>query len=111
MSFAGELGKEGIKAEAAVLDVADADAVAAAFAKSAASLGPVDILVNNAGFSGVPTLSVTVAGRLEPARQGQPQRRLLLRPRRAPGDEVARGRRHHQHRLGQRVVGAWRLRL
>ena len=59
MSFASELGKEGIKAEAAVLDVADADAVAAAFAKSAASLGSVDILVNNVGFSGVPTLSVT----------------------------------------------------
>jgi NAD(P)-dependent dehydrogenase (short-subunit alcohol dehydrogenase family) len=58
-SLANDLGKEGIKAEAAVLDIADADAVAAQFAKLAVSLGPIDILVNNAGFSGVASLSVT----------------------------------------------------
>jgi len=58
-SFASELAKEGIKAEAAVLDITDADAVAAQFAKLAGLLGPVDILVNNAGGSGVPTLGVT----------------------------------------------------
>jgi NAD(P)-dependent dehydrogenase (short-subunit alcohol dehydrogenase family) len=57
--FASTLAGEGIKAEAAVLDIADADAVARAFKALAASLGAVDILVNNAGFSGVPSLAVT----------------------------------------------------
>jgi NAD(P)-dependent dehydrogenase (short-subunit alcohol dehydrogenase family) len=57
--FASTLAGEGIKAEAAVLDIADADAVAHAFKALAASLGPVDILINNAGFSGVPSLAVT----------------------------------------------------
>ena len=52
-----------------------------------------------------------LAGGLEPAGQGQPRQRLLLCPRRAPGDEVARGRRHHQYRIGQRVVGVRRFRL
>ena len=74
-SFAKTLAGEGIKAEAAVLDIADADAVAPAFKALAASLGPADILVNNAGFSGVPTLKVTspadwarlVAGNLDGA--------------------------------------------
>jgi NAD(P)-dependent dehydrogenase (short-subunit alcohol dehydrogenase family) len=74
-SFVGVLAGEGIKAEAAVLDVADADGVASAFKALAASLGPVDVLVNNAGFSGVPTLAVTspadwarlVAGNLDSA--------------------------------------------
>jgi NAD(P)-dependent dehydrogenase (short-subunit alcohol dehydrogenase family) len=74
-SFAATLAGEGIKAEPAVLDIADADAVAHAFAACAAALGPVDILVNNAGFSGVPTLAVTkpadwsrlVAGNLDGA--------------------------------------------
>jgi NAD(P)-dependent dehydrogenase (short-subunit alcohol dehydrogenase family) len=57
--FAKTLAKEGITAEAAVLDIADDKAVASAFASFAKSLGPVDVLVNNAGFSGVPTLEVT----------------------------------------------------
>jgi NAD(P)-dependent dehydrogenase (short-subunit alcohol dehydrogenase family) len=57
--FAKTLGKEGIKAEAAVLDIADDTEVAASFASLAKSLGPVDVLVSNAGFSGVPTLEVT----------------------------------------------------
>jgi NAD(P)-dependent dehydrogenase (short-subunit alcohol dehydrogenase family) len=58
-SFAKSLAKDGIKAEAAVLDVADAAEVAKAFAKFQETLGPPDVLVNNAGFSGVPTLEVT----------------------------------------------------
>jgi NAD(P)-dependent dehydrogenase (short-subunit alcohol dehydrogenase family) len=74
-AFAAALSGEGIRAEAAVLDIADADAVATGFAKLAAALGPVDILVNNAGFSGVPSLKVTtpadwsriVAGNLDGA--------------------------------------------
>jgi NAD(P)-dependent dehydrogenase (short-subunit alcohol dehydrogenase family) len=57
--FANQLRREGIKAEAAVLDIADAPAVAAAFAKFTKDLGPVNVLINNAGFSGVPTLEVT----------------------------------------------------
>jgi len=74
-SFASVLAGDGIKSEAAVIDIADADAVARGFKKVAGSLGPVDILVNNAGFSGVPTLKVTspadwarlVAGNLDGA--------------------------------------------
>jgi NAD(P)-dependent dehydrogenase (short-subunit alcohol dehydrogenase family) len=74
-SFAAELASDGITADAALVDIADAKAVAEAFAALAASLGPVDILVNNAGFSGVPTLAVTspadwarvVAGNLDGA--------------------------------------------
>ncbi|MEO8667712.1 MAG: SDR family oxidoreductase [Bauldia sp.] len=57
--FARALAGEGINADSAVLDHADDAAVAAAFRKFDASLGPTDILVNNAGFSGVPTLEVT----------------------------------------------------
>jgi NAD(P)-dependent dehydrogenase (short-subunit alcohol dehydrogenase family) len=73
--FASTLKGEGIRAEAAVLDIANADAVAREFAAFATALGPVDVLVNNAGFSGVPTLAVTtpadwariVAGNLDGA--------------------------------------------
>jgi NAD(P)-dependent dehydrogenase (short-subunit alcohol dehydrogenase family) len=57
--FAAAFGNEGIRAEAAVLDIADDKAVATAFAALEKSLGAVDILINNAGFSGVPTLEVT----------------------------------------------------
>ncbi len=57
--FAATLGKDGIKAEAAVVDIADDKAVATAFKSLAEALGPVDVLINNAGFSGVPTLEVT----------------------------------------------------
>ena len=53
------LAKEGIKAAAAVLDIADEKAVAKAFAGFETSLGPVDILVNNAGSSWAPTLERT----------------------------------------------------
>jgi len=56
------LGKEGIKAEAAILDIANEAAVAREFARFEVALGPVDILINNAGFSGVPTLEVTSPG-------------------------------------------------
>ena len=45
------LAGEGIKAEGWVVDITDADAVAATFAAVEKSLGPVDVLVNNAGSS------------------------------------------------------------
>jgi NAD(P)-dependent dehydrogenase (short-subunit alcohol dehydrogenase family) len=59
VAFARTLAGEGTRTHAAVLDIADDKAVAAAFAKIEAALGPVDILINNAGFSGVPSLRVT----------------------------------------------------
>jgi NAD(P)-dependent dehydrogenase (short-subunit alcohol dehydrogenase family) len=57
--FAKALSADGVRVEAAVLDVADAEAVVAAFEQLQAELGPVDVLVNNAGFSGYPVLEVT----------------------------------------------------
>jgi NAD(P)-dependent dehydrogenase (short-subunit alcohol dehydrogenase family) len=57
LEFANELCAEGAAAEARVIDIADARAVAAAVAAIRESLGPVDILINNAGFSGRPTLA------------------------------------------------------
>ncbi len=59
LAFAARLNDEGIRAKGAVVDIADKDAVAKAFADLTAKLGPVDILVNNAGYSGVPSLRVT----------------------------------------------------
>jgi NAD(P)-dependent dehydrogenase (short-subunit alcohol dehydrogenase family) len=53
---AEDLRRAGAAAQAAMVDIADADAVTAAFADLAAALGPVDILVNNAGVSHAPTL-------------------------------------------------------
>jgi NAD(P)-dependent dehydrogenase (short-subunit alcohol dehydrogenase family) len=47
------------KARAAVVDIADAAAVARAFDSLAAALGPVDILINNAGVSQHPSLART----------------------------------------------------
>jgi NAD(P)-dependent dehydrogenase (short-subunit alcohol dehydrogenase family) len=58
-SFAEELRAEGIRMESAVVDIGDAEAVASAFAKLAAALGPVDILINNAGVSHNPSLERT----------------------------------------------------
>lgn len=49
------LGRDGITVKAAVADIADADAVKAAFA----GFGDVHILINNAGVSRYPTLSRT----------------------------------------------------
>lgn len=57
--FVAELAAEGIKADAAVLDIADDAAVDQAFSGFQASLGPVDVLVNNAGFSERATLAAT----------------------------------------------------
>lgn len=59
VDFAATLAEEGITAEAAVVEISDADAVAAAFANLEKSLGPIDVLVNNAGFSQQPTLERT----------------------------------------------------
>jgi NAD(P)-dependent dehydrogenase (short-subunit alcohol dehydrogenase family) len=59
MAFAEELRGAGIRAEAAVVDIADSDAVANAFARLQSSLGNVDILVNNAGVSSSPSLDKT----------------------------------------------------
>lgn len=42
-----------------IVDVTDAKAVAAAFARIESALGPVDVLINNAGFSGFPILDTT----------------------------------------------------
>jgi NAD(P)-dependent dehydrogenase (short-subunit alcohol dehydrogenase family) len=58
-AFAERLAKDAIRATAVVVDIGEAEAVAAAFGTIEAALGPVDILINNAGFSGVPTLAVT----------------------------------------------------
>ncbi len=58
-AFADELAGEKIKARAAVFDVADAGAVADAFARLAADLGSIDILVNNAGVSRYSALART----------------------------------------------------
>ena len=49
------LGKDGIAVKSATADIADADAVAAAFK----SFGDVHILINNAGISHFPTLAKT----------------------------------------------------
>lgn len=49
------LGRDGMRVKAAVADIADADAVGAAFA----GFGDVHILINNAGVSRHPTLAVT----------------------------------------------------
>jgi NAD(P)-dependent dehydrogenase (short-subunit alcohol dehydrogenase family) len=59
LDFAANLHEDGIVTEAAVVDIGDAKAVAAAFAKLTATLGPVDILVNNAGVSKNPALDGT----------------------------------------------------
>lgn len=53
--LAGALGKDGIAAKYAVADIADGDAVRAAFA----SFGDVHILINNAGISRHKTLQQT----------------------------------------------------
>lgn len=58
-AFAEELRSEGIRVESAVVDIADAAAVAAAFETVAARLGPVDILINNAGATTAATLDRT----------------------------------------------------
>lgn len=59
VDFAEELRGDGIRAEAAVVDIGDNEAVANAFARLQASLGNVDILVNNAGVSSNPSLEKT----------------------------------------------------
>jgi NAD(P)-dependent dehydrogenase (short-subunit alcohol dehydrogenase family) len=48
-AFADRLRAQGVRIESAVVDIGDAEAVAAAFSRFAHVLGPVDILVNNAG--------------------------------------------------------------
>ena len=61
-STAGRIGSFGVRAEWAVVDVSDPDAVADAATEATARQGPVDILVNNAGIvAGKPLAS------LEPA--------------------------------------------
>jgi NAD(P)-dependent dehydrogenase (short-subunit alcohol dehydrogenase family) len=59
IAFAERLRRDGMRVEAAIVDIGDADAVRSAFAKSAALLGPVDILINNAGVSRNPSLERT----------------------------------------------------
>jgi NAD(P)-dependent dehydrogenase (short-subunit alcohol dehydrogenase family) len=54
---AEDLHRAGAAARAAVVDIADSEAVKAAFADLAAALGPADILINNAGVSHAPTLA------------------------------------------------------
>ena len=57
--FAGSLRGEGITIESAVVDIGDAEAVGAAFARFATLLGPIDILINNAGATSNPSLERT----------------------------------------------------
>jgi NAD(P)-dependent dehydrogenase (short-subunit alcohol dehydrogenase family) len=59
MDFADELTSEGMLAQAAVADIADADAVQFAFAELTLRLGAVHVLVNNAGVSTNPSLART----------------------------------------------------
>ena len=59
LSFSDELRAAGIRAEAAVVDIGDPQALAAAFARLSGALGPVDILINNAGVSNNPALDRT----------------------------------------------------
>ncbi|MEW9804513.1 SDR family oxidoreductase [Mesorhizobium sp. ZMM04-5] len=54
-ALADTLGRDGMKATAAVADIARADEVAAAFAR----FGDVHLLINNAGVSRHPTLAAT----------------------------------------------------
>jgi NAD(P)-dependent dehydrogenase (short-subunit alcohol dehydrogenase family) len=54
-----KLGRDDIKAAAAVVDIADAERVRSGFAELAAALGPVDVLINNAGFSKHCTLELS----------------------------------------------------
>ena len=56
--FASELMKDGVAAEAEVVDIGDAGAVAEAFERLA-KRGAIDILVNNAGFSNHATFAKT----------------------------------------------------
>ncbi len=58
-ALAKNLRAEGRDAVAAVADISDAKAVAAAFTKLRDALGPIDVLINNAGYSSEPTLSKT----------------------------------------------------
>jgi NAD(P)-dependent dehydrogenase (short-subunit alcohol dehydrogenase family) len=57
--FAEELRAAGVKIAPAIVDVADAQAVAAAFRDLEDALGTVDVLVNNAGASSHPSLERT----------------------------------------------------
>jgi NAD(P)-dependent dehydrogenase (short-subunit alcohol dehydrogenase family) len=59
IAFASRLRNDGIRVEAAIVDIGDSKAVASAFAKTASILGPVDILINNAGVTRHPTLEQT----------------------------------------------------
>jgi NAD(P)-dependent dehydrogenase (short-subunit alcohol dehydrogenase family) len=59
IAFAEELRCDGIRIEAAVVDIADATAVGSVFAKAASALGRVDILINNAGVTRHPSLEHT----------------------------------------------------
>ena len=59
IDFAAGLRDAGNTAEAAVVDIGDAEAVGAAFARFAARLGPIDILINNAGVTRNPSLERT----------------------------------------------------
>ena len=58
-SFAEQLRADGVRIEAAVVDIVDTDAVRLAFARIGTLLGPVDILINNAGVSTNPSLERT----------------------------------------------------
>jgi NAD(P)-dependent dehydrogenase (short-subunit alcohol dehydrogenase family) len=58
-TFADELRTERIRTESAVVDIGDANAVAAAFTNFESLLGPIDILINNAGASSHPSLERT----------------------------------------------------
>lgn len=58
-AFAEELSAGGIRVSPAVVDIADAQAVASAFQNLEGTLGPIDILINNAGASSHPSLERT----------------------------------------------------
>ena len=59
LGFAETLRADGIRAEAVVVDIGDAERVVGVFRELTGKLGPVDILINNAGVSRHPSLERT----------------------------------------------------
>jgi NAD(P)-dependent dehydrogenase (short-subunit alcohol dehydrogenase family) len=57
--LAGDLGINGTRVHAAVVDIGDSAAVAPVFTRAADALGPIDILINNAGVTNNPVLERT----------------------------------------------------
>ena len=103
--FAEELRKEGIDASRRSSTSATTTAVKAAFADLPEDFASIDILINNAGVSHNPAL-----GRTTPEGWRDDVNANLNGAYNCTyavlAGMKARGRRHRQHRLGQRILGA-----